>query len=113
MLRLVDPSNGDWFCHYMLQGLLCSLPEIPGFDLSSWRPEKTYSQIDDSTSCQETFNVPLISDIHLALRYEKGSEVNCIDFMCCINESIASPFEPSYGAPETDAIVLLFCWTVH
>jgi hypothetical protein len=100
-LRVMDPksNDGNYFCHYMLQGL-CSAAEIPEVDLSSWwaKRDTSLSEIHSFSPNRDRsdFKVLHIAGIHLALLYEEGAEAHCVDFMCCTSESVASPFEPAF-----------------
>lgn len=84
MLQLMDPwsLDGDYLCYYKMSQ--CPLPELPEIDLSDWWPAKNASQYIAPTPGNETFNVLHISDFHIELDYQLGSEGNCTtNGMCC------------------------------
>lgn len=90
MLQLIDPwsLDGDYICYFILLQR-CPLPELPNIDLSSWWPEKPESSYIAPPPSNETFNVLHISDFHIQLDYELGSEGNCTNLlgMCCTDHS--------------------------
>lgn len=85
VLALMDTSSGSldlqYACHYQVRGA-CPLPAVPNFDLSSWWPPKPADAKQPDPS-GETFNVLHISDFHVELDYQVGSESNCSQSMCC------------------------------
>lgn len=93
-----DGQDGQYFCHYMLQGM-CELPQTPVVNVSHWFPPKP-AVINKPVSVHKTFRVLHLSDIHLSLDYLPGSEGNCIGMMCCTRASIRDPFEKHFPAPK-------------
>ncbi|ANB13291.1 hypothetical protein AWJ20_1575 [Sugiyamaella lignohabitans] len=87
VLQLIDAAglDGEYICYYQLNGA-CPLPETPKFDLSSWWPEKP-TNLTLPTPSNETFNVIHVSDLHVQLTYQVGSEANCSQYMCCTSHN--------------------------
>lgn len=83
VLTLIDPKSLDsqYICYHFLNGA-CPLPKTPEFDLSSWWPVKPKDAKQPDPS-GKTFNVVHVSDFHVDLDYEVGSEANCSQSMCC------------------------------
>lgn len=100
VLTLMDPDSldGDYFCHFILEGI-CPLPQTPDVDLSSWWPEKP-SGLTVPPSSGETFKVLHVSDIHLSLDYTPGTEANCLGMMCCVPDVIKDPKGDHISAPK-------------
>ncbi|ANB12892.1 hypothetical protein AWJ20_1170 [Sugiyamaella lignohabitans] len=100
VLTLMEPKglDGEYFCHYILQGL-CDLPTTPSYDLSTWWPPKPDSARIPPRS-GKTFGVVHLSDIHLSTDYTVGSEGNCIGIMCCTPSSIRDPIQQPFPAPK-------------
>lgn len=110
VLTLIEPKSIDsqYICHHFLNGA-CPLPETPSFDLSSWWPKKPEDARQPDPS-GETFNVIHISDFHVDLDYEIGTEAKCSQNMCCnswkFNEDskhkVLLPAQ-AYGSYQCDA----------
>lgn len=100
VLTLMDPDSldGDYFCHFILEGL-CPLPPTPDVDISDWWTEKP-DGLSVPQSSGETFKVLHLSDIHLSLDYTPGSEANCIGMMCCVPDVVHNPAGPHIPAPK-------------
>ncbi|VVT53665.1 uncharacterized protein SAPINGB_P003688 [Magnusiomyces paraingens] len=110
VLTLIKPRSldGKYICNHFLKGA-CPMPETPNFDLSSWWPKKPKNARQPDAS-GETFNVVHISDFHVDLDYETGTESNCTQSMCCnewkYNEAshniVLQPAQ-AYGSYQCDA----------
>lgn len=82
----------DIYCYH--KHSTCELPNIDDFvnntDIETkWPPKepKHYSEPVYLSSNRSTFNVLHLSDTHVQLRYEIGSESNCSSYICCLPES--------------------------
>ncbi|KAA8912821.1 hypothetical protein TRICI_003364 [Trichomonascus ciferrii] len=118
VLTLIDPygDDGEYLCHYMLGGL-CKQPTIKDFDISGWWPKKP-KKLNLPESNGDTFNVLHISDIHYSKGYTIGAEGECLEFMCCLADSIKSPERPSVHAPRygyyrCDTPEILMCGSLN
>jgi sphingomyelin phosphodiesterase len=100
VLSIMDSSgiDGEYFCHYILQGM-CKRPNTPTVDMSSWWPPKPH-HVKRPPRSGKTFKVLHISDIHLAVSYAMGEEGNCLGMMCCLADSIHDPLEDRFPAPR-------------
>ncbi|SEI30956.1 YALIA101S01e11540g1_1 [Yarrowia lipolytica] len=86
VLQLIDPygTDGEYICHYQVKKA-CPRPATPVFNLTGWWPEKP-ADLEDrlAKSKGDRFNVVHLSDFHVDLRYQIGSESNCTSYMCCV-----------------------------
>lgn len=94
MLKRFDVDNEndlDYYCYY--KHLACELPKIDldkDFNIELWWPakeEKHHFEPEYKNKDRQRFNVLHISDVHLQLSYEVGSEANCTTGTCCSPES--------------------------
>lgn len=88
MLYLMEPDSydGQLYCHY--QGKKsCPLPKTPEIDMSSYWPAKKAEHEVAPTVGNETYNVLHVSDFHIQLDYQIGSEANCSQYMCCTDHN--------------------------
>lgn len=95
VLTLIDPKSLDsqYICHHFLKNA-CPLPATPNYDLSSWwTPKPKDARQPDASG--ETFNVIHISDFHVDLDYEIGTEAHCSQSMCC------DPWKYNKKSPNT------------
>ncbi len=84
MLYLMEPSgyDGQLYCHYQ-DSKSCPLPKTPKIDMSSYWPAKKPEHEVAPEVGNETYNVLHVSDFHIQLDYQIGSEANCSQYMCC------------------------------
>ena len=95
MLKNFNLSNEldmEYYCYFKQKGA-CDLPETPDveelFGISKWWPEKEPHQYFEPnyTNNSEIFNVLHLSDIHIQLKYDLGSETNCTQDVCGLKEA--------------------------
>ncbi|EMG46743.1 asm-2 Sphingomyelin phosphodiesterase 2 [Candida maltosa Xu316] len=96
VLKRLNVSNDldlDYYCYYKGSSA-CKLPDTPDveelFGISQWWPEKQpqYYFPPNYTNNSEVFNVLHLTDIHIQLRYEVGTEGNCTSTPCAVPESV-------------------------
>jgi len=109
LLYLMEPDSydGQLYCHYQ-DSKSCPLPKTPVFDMSSYWPPKEPKHEIAPTPSNETYNVLHVSDFHIELDYQIGSEANCSQYMCCTNHDYNKHVPPqgyNYTANLTDAQV--------
>ncbi|CCH43649.1 sphingomyelin phosphodiesterase [Wickerhamomyces ciferrii] len=95
LLTLMDPNSydGQLFCHYQ-QDKKCPLPKTPEIDMSSYWPEKQSKHFKAPEPSNETYNVLHISDFHIELDYQIGTEGNCTQNMCCTTHNDNKDIKP-------------------
>jgi sphingomyelin phosphodiesterase len=78
----MSQSTGDMqaWCYYTFQ--TCSAPPVITINESEWFSPKPEGLVAPEPS-GETINVVHLSDWHLDLRYDIGSEANCTEPLCC------------------------------
>ena len=90
MLYLMEPSSydGQLYCHYQ-DSKSCPLPKTPKIDMSSYWPAKKPEHEVAPEVGNETYNVLHVSDFHIQLDYQIGSEANCSQYMCCTGHNLS------------------------
>lgn len=95
VLKLFNTSSEtdlEYYCYY--KESTCKLPKTPDLDvafnlLSKWPKKDAKHEVAPTFDGNlSTFNVLHISDFHIQLRYQVGSEANCSKTPCCLPESV-------------------------
>ena len=95
VLKRLNVSNDldlEYYCYYKSKND-CKLPATPDveelFGVSQWWPEKQSHHYfpPNYTNNSEIFNVLHLSDVHVQLRYQLGTESNCTSDPCAVPES--------------------------
>lgn len=93
-LNVSSPLEISYYCFYKGGG--CPLPKTPDIDelynfLAKLPAKPDYAKVSPVyNGTQEKFNVLHLSDFHIQLRYQVGSEANCSQGICCLPESYNS-----------------------
>ncbi|RCK58762.1 Sphingomyelin phosphodiesterase 2 [Candida viswanathii] len=103
-IRLLNVSNDvelDYYCYY--KGGACDLPDVESivdsFEVDNWWPEKQpehYHEPVYSNSNRSRFNVLHLSDLHVQIRYEVGTESLCNQMSCGFPESFNKTLIPPH-----------------
>ena len=91
-LNVSNDLDLEYYCYYKSKND-CKLPATPDveelFGVSQWWPEKQSHHYfpPNYTNNSEIFNVLHLSDVHIQLRYQLGTESNCTSDPCAVPES--------------------------
>ncbi|CAI5760528.1 unnamed protein product [Candida verbasci] len=92
----------EYYC-YFREHKACELPKTPNLqeliNIESWFPAKDpkYGLQPSYKNNSEIFNVLHVSDFHLQLRYQVGSEANCTNLPCALPESFNEYLPDNYN----------------